>query len=568
MLTPDSRVDLQTAYDAMACGVVVRDRGGAIVFANTEAQRLFGRPVEELRGQLVLPGEARLREDGTVMLDSELPGFVALRTKQPVRNVLVGAREPSGEVRWLIVDAVPVLGGDGEPIEVVTSFVDITERKVAEKALLQQALHDNLTGLPNRTLLLDRLEQGIRSARRQNTPLALLLMDLDHFKEVNDALGHQAGDAVLRDAAQRLREEVRESDTVARLGGDEFAILLPGADEAGAQLVARKVFTSLQRPFELGTDALEVGVSIGIALCPRHGEDVDTLLRRADIAMYVAKRTTDGSAVFAEQHDEEGPNVLALMAELRHGLQADEITMVYQPIVGFATGVATRVESLARWRHPERGLVSPLEFVPLAERTGLVKPLFEKVLTTTLRQCHLWSEMGIGVRAAVNLSVRNLLDPELPATVARALESSGMDPESLGLEITETTLMVDPDRALRMLGELRRMGVQLAIDDFGVGYSSLAYLQRLPIYAVKIDRSFVARMTRDKNTESIVRLIIELGHSLGMKVVAEGIEDRQTWDALAALGCDAAQGYYIARPMTAAALATWLAEPNHTNTSA
>ncbi len=565
--TPRSEVDLETAYDAMAWGVVVRDRAGAVVFANTEAQRLFGRAAHIRRGELALPGEARLREDETAMPDAELPGFVALRTKQPVRNQMLGFRGPDGSVRWALADAVPVLGPDGEPVEVVTSFVDITERRLAEKALQQQALHDDLTGLPNRTLLLDRLEHAIRAANRENRPLALLLMDLDHFKEVNDSLGHHAGDAVLREAGQRLRQEVREADTVARLGGDEFAILLPGADEAGAQFVARKAFMSLQRPFEVSGDALEVGVSIGIALCPRHGADVDTLLRRADIAMYVAKRSADGSAVFAEQHDEERPNMLALMAELRQGLASDEITMVYQPIIGFATGQATRVESLARWRHPARGLVSPLEFVPLAERSGLVKQLFEKVLTTTLKQCRAWYEMGIGVHTAVNLSVRNLLDPDLPAMVAGALDASGTKPEWLGLEITETTLMVDPERAMRMLGELRRTGIQLAIDDFGVGYSSLAYLQRLPMYAVKIDRSFVARMTRDKNSESIVKLIIELGHSLGMKVVAEGIEDRQTWDALAALGCDSAQGYYLARPMTAAALVTWLRGAHKTDRS-
>ena len=344
-------------------------------------------------------------------------------------------------------------------------------------------------------------------------------------------------------------------------------MLLPGADEEGASLVARKIVSALLRPFQISGVAHEISGSIGVALCPRHGEDVETLLRRADIAMYVAKRSSEGAAVYAEQHDEEGKNQLALMAELRHALEHDEMRVMYQPIVGMDDGRATRVEALARWRHPDRGLVSPSEFVPLAERTGLVRPLFELVLNQTLRQCRAWYDAGVQLHAAVNLSTRNLLDPDLSLVVGEAIANADARPEWLGLEITETMLMADPERAMQTMHELRALGVQLAIDDFGVGYSSLAYLQRLPAYAVKIDRSFVTRMTRDRNSESIVELIIELGHSLGLKVVAEGIEDRATWNALAGLRCDAAQGFYIARPMMPTAVVAWMARANRTRSN-
>ena len=563
---PRSESDLAEIYDAMACGVIVRDAAGGVVFANAAAKRIFGRPPEELEGAEAPGEDRRIREDGTTMPDDEVPNVAAQVRGVPIRNVMMGMVRADGYVRWLLVDAVPIADAFGRVREVVSSFTDITDRKKAEHELERLALHDPLTGLPNRSLLLDRLEQALRTARRLATPLALLVMDLDRFKEINDRFGHPAGDLLISEVAQRITSDLRETDTVARLGGDEFAVLLPGADEGGAGHVAQKIIAALQRPFDIQGGAHEIAISIGIAVSPQHGEDVETLMRRADIAMYVAKRTPGGSAVYAEEADPEGSDRLALVAELRRTIETDQLQVVYQPIVGFGEGEVTRVEALARWRHPERGLVAPGEFIPLAERSGLVKSLFARVLAMTLAQCAVWREANLPIQAAVNLSIRNLLDPELPRVVGQALERAGIPPAWLAFEITETMLMAEPNRVMRTLAELRDLGVQLAIDDFGVGYSSLAYLQRLPAYAVKIDRSFVGRMTRDRGSAEIVKLITNLGHALGMKVVAEGIEDQATYDACAAVGCDSAQGFFVGRPMVAAAIPAWMAQGHRTTT--
>src|SRR5256714_2931192 len=391
MSTSRSENDLAAIYDAMACGVVVRDASGAVVFANAAAKRIFGRAPEELEGAEPLGDDRRVREAGPVMPDDESPTVAAKARGEPIRNVMMGMVRADGYVRWLLVDAVPIKDGSGRVREVVSSFTDVTDRKKAEHELERQALHDTLTGLPNRSLLLDRLEQALRTARRLATPLALLVMDLDRFKEINDTFGHRAGDLLIGEVAHRITADLRETDTLARLGGDEFAVILPGADEGGAGHVAQKIIGALQRPFEIEGGAHEVAISIGIAVSPQHGEDVETLMRRADMAMYVAKTTPGGSAVYAEQQDPEGSNQLALVSELRHTLETDQLPVVYQPIVGFNAGEVMRVEALARWRHPQRGLIAPGEFIPLAERSGLVKSLFSRVLTMTLAQCAEWN---------------------------------------------------------------------------------------------------------------------------------------------------------------------------------
>ena len=560
--------DLAAIYDAMACGVIVRDAAGAVVFANEAAKKIFGRPPEQLAGDQSSGGDRRIREDGTPMPDDEVPNIAAQQRGESIRNVMMGMVRADGYVRWLLVDAVPVKDAFGRVREVVSSFTDVTDRKKAELELERKTLYDSLTDLPNRILLLDRLDQAIRTGQRFTTPVALLVMDLDRFKVVNDELGHASGDQLLIEVATRLRADLRDQDTVARLGGDEFAIILPGTDERGARRVAEKVTNALRRPFEIQNHAHEIGVSIGIAISPTHGDHVDAILRCADVAMYQAKRSASGVAVYSGAVELEGTDQLALVADLRRTLDRHELDVVYQPIVSLQTGTPIGVEALARWRHPERGPVDPARFIPLAERTGLVRPLFATVLAKTIAQAAAWRAERLFLQVAVNLSIGNLLDPELTTTVGDALRHGGAGPESLALEITESMLMADPERAMTTLGSLQRLGVQLAIDDFGVGYSSLAYLQKLPAYGVKIDRTFVDRMTKDHGSAEIVKLIIQLGHSLGMTVTAEGVENRPTWEALSALHCDAAQGYFVARPMVGEAIVSWMGRDHATKSDA
>jgi diguanylate cyclase (GGDEF)-like protein len=424
-----------------------------------------------------------------------------------------------------------------------------------------QALHDALTGLPNRLLLRDRIEQAIRVAERDATPLAVMLMDLDHFKEINDTLGHHHGDLLLGEVGKRLCETLRNSDTVARLGGDEFAILLPGAPNhaLGASL-AEKVSTALKRPFDVGGLGLEVGVSIGVAFYPEHGEDVDTLIQRADIAMYVAKETRSGYEVFTPKQDKYSPRRLQLASELRQAIENHELIPHYQPKVDMATGVVHGLEALMRWQHPTKGLIHPAEFIPIAEHTGLISPATVHILDASLRQCREWRDTGLDVTVAVNLSARSLLDTRLPERIGELLEAARVPAAALELEITESMIMADPARAAVILSRLSAMGVSLAIDDFGTGYSSLAHLKRLPVDEIKIDKSFVLNMASDKSDAVIVRSTIELARNLGLRVVAEGVESEQVWNQLLEFECDLAQGFYLSRPMPPGDVARWVQE--------
>jgi diguanylate cyclase (GGDEF)-like protein len=425
-----------------------------------------------------------------------------------------------------------------------------------------QALHDTLTRLPNRTLFRDRMEQAILQARREDSRFSLLVMDLDRFKEINDTLGHRNGDLILQAIGPRLRNLLRDVDSIARFGGDEFAVLLPGAASADAAMrVAGKIATALSRPFMLKGLTLDVEASIGISLFPDHGNDVDTLLQRADVAMYQAKEAHAGYEVYAADRDQNTPKRLALLGELRRGLENKELVLFYQPKADIKTGKVTSVEALLRWQHPEHGLTFPDDFIPLAEHTGLIRPLTLYVLNEALSQCHQWQEQGLTLNIAVNLSARNLLDSELPDDVAQLLDTWQVDPSLLKLEITENTIMVDPPKALEVLTKLRDLGVCLSIDDFGTGYSSLSYLRKLPVDEIKIDRSFVMNMPQSENDQQIVRSTIDLSRNLGLKVVAEGVETKDIWRDLAEYGCDVVQGYFLTRPIPPQELVEWLSKP-------
>jgi len=427
-------------------------------------------------------------------------------------------------------------------------------RQAAENQHL--ALHDPLTDLPNRSLFHDRAQQAILASRRDQTGIALMILDLDRFKEVNDTLGHHNGDLLLQEIGARLRGGLRESDSVARLGGDEFGLLLPNvADGAEALMLGERVRAVLRRPFTLEGVTLDVEASIGIAIYPEHGDDVDSLLQRADVAMYLAKEDRSGCELYASDRDEYSPHRLALAAELRRALDEKELVLHYQPKADLSDGRIVAVEALVRWQHPEHGLLTPDQFVPLAEATGLIRELTLTVLDEALHQQRVWRDDGIDIRVAVNLSARDLYDLTLPASTAELLAKHDVPPTSLELEITESVIVADPMRARAILNRLSEMGVVLAIDDYGTGYSSLGYLKRLPIDEMKIDRSFVMQMADDRNDAAIVRSTVELGRNLGLKVVAEGVETAAAWAHLKALGCDFAQGYYLSKPVPAAEIA-------------
>jgi diguanylate cyclase (GGDEF)-like protein len=462
----------------------------------------------------------------------------------------------------LVMMAIPVafaagLGLLGVFWAIVVGYQRRTERQAAENR--QQALHDALTGLPNRTLLRDRITQVIHQADRELSPAALLLIDLDRFKEVNDTLGHHHGDQLLIQVGERLRGALREVDTVARLGGDEFAVLLPRIQTAeGAVAVAGKLQAAFDEPFRLDDLALDVETSIGVALYPEHGSDPDELLQRADIAMYVAKDNHAGFVLFEPSLDQHSPRRLALLGELRRAIDHQQLVLHYQPKVDAHTGQMLGVKALVRWQHPERGLIPPNDFIPLAERTGLISPLTHYVLDAALHQCHEWRQAGHELAIAVNVSARSLLDLGFPDQVAGLLARWELPARLLVVEITESTIMTDPTHALEILGQLNTMGVQIAIDDFGTGYSSMAHLKTLPVHELKVDRSFVSHMTSSASDAVIVHTTVDLGRNLGLRVVAEGVEDPQTLQELDALGCDAIQGYHISRPLPADDLIHWL----------
>ena len=421
----------------------------------------------------------------------------------------------------------------------------------APKALTDAQL-DPLTDLPNRTTFRELLDQALIASKRAPGVVAVMLMDVDRFKEINDTLGHYNGDLLLKRLGPRLRTMLRDEDTVARLGGDEFAILLPGLpDDHAVAAAAERIVKIFEEPFVLGGLALEVEASVGVAVYPEHGNGVDVLLNHADTAMYAAKAGRTGFAVYSDEQEQGSRRRLALAGELRRAITEDEIVLNFQPKARISTGEVTGVEALARWRHPIEGLISPSEFIPIAEQTNLLHALTERILDRALGQLRDWHARGFDLTMAVNLSMRNLLDSKLADQVAALLRRNRIDPSYLELELTEGMLMSDPRRAKEILLRLKEVGVSLSVDDFGTGYSSLAYLKDLPVDTIKIDRSFVMDMEAEPRNAAIVRSTVDLARNLGLEVVAEGVETQGAYDELVRLGCDYAQGFLLARPLPA-----------------
>jgi diguanylate cyclase (GGDEF)-like protein/PAS domain S-box-containing protein len=552
----EERRRLAAIVESSQDAIFSRTLDGTIMSWNRGAEQLYGYSAHEAIGQpmrMLVPDEYRRKSHGVL---ERVEAGEAVHIPETERVAKDGRRV------HVSVTISPIFDHAGCVTGAASIARDVSDRKQAAEALVQQARHDALTGLPNRILLQERLDAAIARLHQDCTPLALLLLDLDRFKEVNDALGHAVGDAVLQQVAQRLRAAVRAEDTIARLGGDEFALLLVDAEQSSALQVAEAVRSALINPIEVGGLILDIGASIGIALGPQHGQENGTLLRRADLAMYAAKRAGRGIGVYAPELDRDNAERLALSGELRGAIERDELILHYQPKVALQDGRIFGVEALVRWQHPTRGLLQPDQFIPLAEQAGLIEPLTYWVLRTARAQQAAWQLAGVELNMAVNLSAQSLRDSNLLCVVEGALARHSGVRAGFELELTESVLMSDPARAGTLLAGLRALGVRIAVDDFGTGYSSLAYLKRLPIDDLKIDRYFTRDMATDSRDRALVKATIDLGHTLGLRVVAEGVEDAMSLELLRRMRCDDAQGYYISRPVAPDALRRWLRERN------
>ncbi len=434
------------------------------------------------------------------------------------------------------------------------------QASLAEQFLAHLALHDPLTGLPNRTLFDDRLGNAISVAAREDKSVAILVVDLNRFGDINKTLGHAIGDLLLEQVGARLQEVLRTSDTVARLAGDEFAVMLStGASLNGAVSAAGKIIDVLKEPVVLDGHRLAVGASIGVALFPVHGSDGMTVVRHAGMAMAEAKRNNSGFAIFAGTDESESLHEMSLAGDLHHAIEKDELVLHYQPVISLKSGAVCGAEALLRWQHPEHGMISPTAFIPLAERTGEIEALTLWVLDSALGRCHVWHNLGYDFPVSVNISAVMLHNPEFSDQVADLFRKWNVSVDRLKLEITESAIISDVVRATETVTRLHKMGVRISIDDFGTGYTSIAYLRRLPVAEVKVDKSYVLNMNHNTDDAVIVRSVIDLGHNLGLRVIAEGVEDIDTWNMLVDYGCDAVQGFYVSRPIDARAFEHWLA---------
>ncbi|MCW5624672.1 MAG: EAL domain-containing protein [Burkholderiales bacterium] len=547
------RQQLQMILDAMPTIIAYADQDHRYRFINRAFERWFGTTREQAIG--------KLSRDiiGEPLFDAIQPHLERVVSGQEVHYERQ-SQDAAGRPRHLDVQYIPHLAADGSVLGHFGIVQDVTGRKENEQMLEYLATHDQLTGLPNRTLLGDHLELELARSARTGRHVAVLFVDLDRFKNVNDTLGHDQGDRLLQAVAERFRTAVRGADTVARLGGDEFVVLMTDlSDLQEAATLAQKLIAILDAPFVLGGHEIFVAASIGIAVGPDDGSDAATLLKHADTAMYRAKdRGRGGFQFHSAEATTRSVEHLTLSSALRRAVERNEFVLHFQPIVDLRTGRATSVEALVRWQHPELGLVSPATFIPLAEDTGLIVPIGQWVLEEACRQIHGLDAAG-DLRLAANLSPRQFRDQDLAATIERILARVGLPPARLSLEVTESSMMENPEAAIRTLERLRADGASIAIDDFGTGYSSLSFLRRFPIDCLKVDKSFVQDIVHDESDANIVRAVIAMGHALKLDIVAEGVETEAQLAFLHAEGCHRAQGFLFSRPLDCEALATWLA---------
>lgn len=546
-------------------GVVYRcacDQDWTMFYMSEYMEKLVGYPASDFVGNRIRRYGSIIHPDDHPFVIQEIDAALARGSAYSLEYRLIHA---DGDPRWIAERGRAVLDEQGHPLWLDGVLLDITRQKLAEESrdraeeqLRQQALYDSLTGLPNRTLFNDRAVQAIADARREKTDLAILMMDLDRFKEINDTFGHAIGDRLLVEVAHRLHNALRAGDTIARLAGDEFAVLVRKAALESLLRVVERIRRAVEEPLELDGLPVSVGVSVGVARFPQDGDDVATLLRHADVAMYAAKHSSSGHALYEVSTDSLTLARPSLVDELKRAITEHQLLLYYQPKVALRGGRVTGVEALLRWQHPAAGLLTPDQFLYVAREAGLMKQLTLYVLDEALRQCRAWADEGREVAVSVNVWMRNLLDMAFPDDVAAALTRRNVPAPMLELEVSAGALLADAWRTRAVLERLDRLGVRLSVDDFGATYASIAYLRRLPFDELKIDRTFVTGMASSEDDDFIVRAAIELGRHLGLAVVAEGVEDQEVWHRLAVLGCNAAQGFYLSRPVPARELGGWL----------
>jgi diguanylate cyclase (GGDEF)-like protein/PAS domain S-box-containing protein len=534
-------------FDSTNEAILITDINNNIVTANEAFTNMTGYSLEEIKGRN--PKLLSSGEHDAAFFKEMWKSIIELGSWQG--EIIDKNKAGNRFYKHMAVSAVKNEHG------VITHYIsissDISERKEYDKNVHFLAYYDVLTGLPNRTLLRDRLGQMIAAAHRDNMQFALLFLDLDRFKYINDSMGHSVGDKLLQSVAQRLQACVREGDTVSRIGGDEFIVLLREIDEPGVVQVTDKLLKTLATPFNLNGQEISTYASVGIALYPHHATDLDVLMKNADAAMYNAKENgRNNYKFFTPEMNFRANQVFLMEKDLRLALEQDQFTLVYQPQVDLMTGKICGAEALLRWKHPEKGFISPAEFIPVAEETGQIVPIGEWVIRTACWRFASWQKQGMpAIPVAVNLSIRQLRQPNLANVIEAAVQENGLDPHCLELEITEGIMMGDTKAAMEFLTRMHRLGVQMSIDDFGTGFSSLSYLKNLPVHKLKIDQSFVCDIETDESDAAIVRSIISLGHRLDLKVIAEGVETLEQLDFLRIRGCDEVQGYYFSRPLSA-----------------
>ncbi len=542
---------------ALEEGLLIYGKDGRVISCNVAATRILGIAEEELLGTAVGDWPVTMtHEDGTPMTSESSPSQRAFDSGVPQRDVVIHFVRQDRTELWASVSSHPLVReGETAPYGVVSAFTDITERRRAQEQIAFLAYHDSLTKLPNRALLDEHLALGLARARRGGHAVALLYVDLDDFKAVNDSLGHAAGDELLRRIAVRLRGVVRTTDLLARQGGDEFLILLTDLDRdprLSAEAVAKQVEAALLEPFSIADAEFEIGSSIGISIYPHDASDADTLLRHADAAMYEVKQAGRGGIASYGGDSRHTLARLSLTSKLRRALQRDDFVVHYQPLVVPATGELVAFEALVRWQDSERGIVGPNEFIPLAEDAGLIEAIGGWVLHAVCAQMRAWEDMGLHSHVHVNVSPRQLRRPDFPTTVREALEAQRLTPRALTLELTESAAMLDAERANPIVRALHESGLRLAIDDFGAGHSSLARLRDVPVEMLKIDQSFLRGVPDDTQAAAMTTAIIELGAALGMLTVAEGVTSEAQRRFLVEHGCPLAQGFHFSKPLTAA----------------